>query len=338
MTRNQIAIRLMVPRDVSIDLRHSSSDLGSLLSTGALRESGALPAGSLSQSRKPLTHKRYPLCKPMTVCTAALGDLGKSLVLACDSMLSIPDASGDRVAFKLYPLTDRYQWWVMIAADDVTHIVPIIEAAVLGMLNLTDETNTRENVERIFVAAYQKIRLRYAEDLILSPLGVTFDQFIDSAEWQARFTEDLLAVNLGCEFLVAGFDWNGDGYIFSVEHPGIVRNHNVTGYASIGVGAYSAVSMLLHHSVNYEMELARVLYHVCEAKFMAESAPGVGKHTVVKIATSTGRMDAYEASTELIGGIRTAWEREGKPRVPSGFVEHLRNTLKRHPSISNGGD
>jgi hypothetical protein len=86
------------------------------------------------------------------------------------------------------------------------------------------------------------------------------------------------------------------------------------------------------------MELARVLYHACEAKFMSESAPGVGRHTVVRVANSSERMDPYEASEELIASIRDAWERAGKPRVPAGFVEHLRKAIKKYPAPSKEGD
>lgn len=246
-------------------------------------------------------------------------------------MLSIPEASGDKVAAKLYPLTDRFQWWVMIAADDITHVVPVVEAAVLGMLGLTDSSNTYQNVERIFVSAYQSVRSQFAEDLVLAPIGLNFEE-LKNRGWEQNLVDRLDSVNLGCEFLVAGFDWSGDGYIFSVGHPGIARNHNVTGYAAIGVGAYNAIGTFLHHSINYEMDLARILYHACEAKFMAESAPGVGKHTVVKVATASGTMDAFEASKEFVAVIRTAWEKDGQPRVPSGIIDELRRQLQKYPN------
>lgn len=273
----------------------------------------------------------------MTVCIAALADAGKSLVLVSDSMLSTVEVSGDKIANKYFPLSDRYQWWAMIAAEDVTHVMPIIEAALPLLLRMTDETNTCDYVERTMIAAYKYVRLRYAEDLVLAPIGLTLDE-LKNGLWNSELIGRLNDVNLGCEFLIAGFDWSGHGYVFSIEHPGIARNHNVTGYAAIGSGAFGAISSLLFQSLNYEMELAKVLYHVCEAKFMAESAIGVGRHTHVKVAKSGGRMDPYELSDQLMTAIRGDWEEYGKPRVPQGTIERLRHYLVEIPKSAVKSD
>lgn|ERR1035438_1372909 len=268
----------------------------------------------------------------MTVCIAALANVGKSLVLACDSRLSAESFSGDNTAIKMYGLTSPFQWWAMVAGD-VSHAIPVIEAATLRLLALTDATNTRETVERAVVSAYQGVRRQLAEDSVLTPLGFDWEYLQrGDSDIAGKLVEDLKQVTLGCEFLVAGFDWNGDGYIFSVAHPGIVKNHNMCGYEAIGTGAYNSLATLMHHSVNQEMELARVLYHVCEAKFMAESADGVGRHTHVKVAASGTKMDAYELSSEFIDSIRNAWEKDGRPHVPSGLIGELECELKRHPT------
>jgi 20S proteasome alpha/beta subunit len=268
----------------------------------------------------------------MTVCVAALADVGKSIVLACDSMLSGGEFSGDKVAHKLYPLSGQFHWCAMAAGDDITHIAPVIDGAVLGLLGLTDVTNTAENVERTVVAAYQNVRIRHAEDMVLAPIGMTMESFLQKTEWQNNLVDELRAVDLGCQVLVAGFDWTGDGHIFTVEHPGIVRNHDFSGWASIGNGAYSAISMLLFHSVSYDMELARVIYHVCEAKFMAESAPGVGKHTVVKVMKPDMLVATpSELSSDCISKIRDEWESQGKPRIPTSALDGIREILETHP-------
>ena len=110
----------------------------------------------------------------MTVCIAALADAGQSLVLVSDSMLSSTEVSGDRIAYKYFPLSDRYQWWAMVAADDITHVMPVIESALPELLTMTDRTNTCGRVERAMVSAYQRVRRAYAQDLILSPLDLTY--------------------------------------------------------------------------------------------------------------------------------------------------------------------
>jgi len=259
----------------------------------------------------------------MTVCIATLADVGKSLVMVCDAMLSGIDFSGDRVAYKLYPLTEA--WWVMVAGDDITHIVPVIEEVTLRLAVLTAATNTLAYVERVVVESYQKVRMQHAGDLVLAPIGVTLERFWqDSDLFQGYLTERLASVDLGCQFLVAGFDWAGDGHIFTVENPGIARNHDLAGWASIGNGAMTATSTLLYYSVNYTMELARALYHTCEAKFMSETAPGVGKHTVVKIMNAgTGGKTPSELSEEFIARIREDWDKFGRPRAPKSALDGI---------------
>jgi hypothetical protein len=136
--------------------------------------------------------------------------------------------------------------------------------------------------------------------------------------------------------LVAGFDFAGDGFIFTIEHPGDVMSFDAVGWSSIGSGSDKATDMLLRRSVNYEMDLPHVLYHVCEAKFMAESADGVGRHTVVKVAMGSGSMDHYEASDGLIENIRTACAGRSISPVSDWVIERLRNDLNKHPSLGQG--
>jgi hypothetical protein len=272
----------------------------------------------------------------VTVCIAALADAGQSLVFACDSKLSLPEVSGDRVALKCFPLSSRLQWWAMVAADEVSHVLPVIEEAYQGgMIDLSEATNRHQNVERIFVSAYQAVRRRYVEDLVLKPIGLDF------GEWKtAGYAPDLMArieaVDIGCEFVIFGFDMGAFGHIFTVGHPGVARNHNLTGYAAIGSGGYSALSSLLFNSVNSEMELPEVLYRVCEAKFMAESALGVGRHTYVNIARVGEAMSATHLSDYVVNSVRNAWEKEGKPRIPRGIVDELRPLLRRSRPTTEG--
>jgi len=216
-----------------------------------------------------------------------------------------------------------------MVAGDITHVAPIIDAATLALLGLSDATNTLSLVERALVVAYQSVRMQYAKDLVLAPIGMTMEALERNSERQG-LTEKLERVDLGCQLLVAGFDWAGDGHIFTVENPGIGHNHDLAGWASIGSGAFSAISTLLHHSVNHEMELARVLYHVCEAKFMAESAQGVGRHTVVKVLNATTPIQApSELSEDFIATIRSDWEKEGRPRVPKSTLDGIRLLLRK---------
>jgi hypothetical protein len=269
--------------------------------------------------------------KPMTVCIAALADVGKSLVLVCDRMItSGSDFIGDAIASKLFPLSDRYQWWAMISGEDITRVVPVLELAVEKLVALPQPQNTCREVERAVVSAYQEIRLQKCEDEVLSPIGMTLEEFKNLDPRDPYLSDDMRRVDLGCQILVAGFDFAGDGNIFAIENPGSPQNLNPIGFGSIGSGSHRALGMFYHHSVNYEMDLPTVLYHALEAKFMAESALGVGKHTTVKVIRS-GVHDLYD-STGPLTTIREAWEAHGKPKVPVAAIEALRRELGKHPS------
>src|ERR1022692_4908149 len=113
-----------------------------------------------------------------------------------------------------------------------------------------------------------------------------------------------MRVDLGCQFLLAGFDHDGDGHILTVENPGIVKNHDPVGFWAIGSGALSALGILFFHSMRGELPLPEVLYHICEAKFMAESAIGVGKQTNVRIVTHDSKeQDSSELSGPAVESI-----------------------------------
>src|SRR5690349_6665818 len=113
----------------------------------------------------------------MTVCIAALADVGRTIVMACDRMLASPETSADNVADKLYPLSERYHWYAMIAGNDVAHVNPVMEMITKSLLTLNDETNTYENVERLVKRQYQRRRRQFARDLILQPRAISFREF-----------------------------------------------------------------------------------------------------------------------------------------------------------------
>ncbi len=268
--------------------------------------------------------------RPMTVCIAALADLGKSIVLVCDSMLSNEAESGDQVAYKMRPLSGIFQWWAMFAGD-ISQVPSLLDSVTRSLFRVADATNEAGIIERCVLEAYHGVRMRYATDLVLSPIGFTLARFLDESDKHPDLKEKLAAVDLGCELMVAGFDFAGDGFIITVQHPGKAINHEVTGWAAIGSGAYGATSTLMFHSVNQDMRLAQVLYHACEAKFMAESADGVGKHTRVKVAMGGRKMDPYELDHDGINQIRMVWERDGRPRLPPDIIAALDRELMKYP-------
>jgi hypothetical protein len=278
----------------------------------------------------------------MTVCIAAMADVGKSIVIACDSMISTGEVSGDRVAFKIYPLgTNEKVWVAMMAGDDISQVSPVIQEANSRLLGIQANQLTTEAVGNEFVAAYQSVRRKYAQDQILSPFGITMEDFRNNGlqifgDSYREVAADLTRIDLGCQFLLAGFDRDGDGHILSVSNPGIVKHHDPVGFWAIGSGSYSALSMLFYHSIRADLPLPLILYHTCEAKFMAESAFGVGKHSTVQIITHDSRPQdlVYEQSQEFVSEIRRAWETDGRPHVPQWAIAGIGSDIAKLPVIA----
>src|SRR5260370_9557614 len=118
----------------------------------------------------------------MVVGMGGVCDLGKSMVLACDSMLSASEVSGDRAAHKMFPLSAHFQWWAMFAGDSIGQIPIVADAMVHSLFRLSDSTNTADAVARCVLEAFRVVRLRHAVDLVLSPIGFTLDRFLAQSD------------------------------------------------------------------------------------------------------------------------------------------------------------
>ena len=65
---------------------------------------------------------------------------------------------------------------------------------------------------------------------------------------------------------------------------------------------------------------------------MAESALGVGEYTTAMVLKpNVSPKEHCELSDAFLDAIRGDWEREGKPRVPKGTLEHISEQLKKFP-------
>lgn len=73
-----------------------------------------------------------------------------------------------------------------------------------------------------------------------------------------------------------------------------------------------------------------VSYYVCEAKFMAELATGVGKTTflVARKYQPTGEESFTFMFTENISPIRNAWLAEVKGREPANIEQAMKSSMK----------
>lgn len=272
----------------------------------------------------------------MTVCIAA--SIKDHIVIATDNKLSIGSASSD-ACIEGKSLYVEGPWSLMYAGNDVSPVVSIVDKA---RVLLKGKPNTLATATCAFKKAYQQRLLEKATDVVLSRFGIDMETF--RSKGAQIFTSDVFGTlcdqiaqqKLSCTLLVYGFDNAGEPHIFTVSSPGTEDIFDEAGFWAIGNGAESALGLLFFRNQRKNFDLARTIYHVLEAKYMAESAAEVGRSTHVFFQKKDHQ--SVEYWTDLEREIRRAWNREGRPRIPNGVLQTIRRSIlfRRLPSWETG--
>lgn len=285
--------------------------------------------------RKP-AYSNYPIDQLsdhlMTVCIGAIcrerpasGDV-PLIVTASDQMLAGAFSSSDASTIKNEPV--HKDWSAMMAADDFSQCVPIID---LATKYFHGRANTLQVARTSFKKAYQQHMAERAADIVLGRYGLDMKTFRKSGKrmfTESKFNslcEDIDRINGDCDFLIYGFDGNAVPHVFKVKDPGKDEVYDKPGYCAIGSGCYAAGMMLSHLDQTIDCSLRETIVNVCAAKFMAERVPGVGKATFLYIKKQGSNTFGY-VGIDMVEEIRAAWEKEGCPRVPSGIIDKLQHT------------
>jgi len=69
------------------------------------------------------------------------------------------------------------------------------------------------------------------------------------------------------------------------------------------------------------------IYHVCEAKFVSETADGVGK-CPTSLTVLFDRDKTAIVPEHYIDSIRSRWKAEGCPRIPTGILSEIETYLE----------
>jgi len=225
----------------------------------------------------------------MTTCVATLCCEGKSIVLVADKMIGLgyiesePDISKIRKIHK--------NWRVMIAGNDIEPAFAILND-VTSRLAVVPAPKLDIVIE-VMETAYQEKRLHDAHALYLVPIGWTPEEFKATGLKYLGHTESSRIRNLidgfeyEIELLVAGFDDNDDGKLFSVTsfNRGIASRHDL-GFYAIGSGETNARFIMTHRRVAPTMELREALFYALEGKYYGELAGGVGLRTDIFVMRS----------------------------------------------------
>ena len=214
----------------------------------------------------------------MSVCIAALAKGGTRMVIAVDRLGSLYGGTfeaEDTMTKGSTLVTAR--WTALFAGDDVSRALPVIQRA-REALDALGTVPSRDKVADIMLREYQRERSALATEQHLSVYRMDMQEFLSNGgnifgdAGFAAFRERIEQTALGCDFLCAGFNERGQGSIFSVEHPGVVKHFDSIGYWAIGSGAYNALSHLAIRGQKAGNSVVSTVYNVFEGKVAAESS------------------------------------------------------------------
>jgi 20S proteasome alpha/beta subunit len=220
----------------------------------------------------------------MTVCIAALCDNRKAIILAADKMIGSHAIEAEAEIHKILRL--HKDWQVMLAGNDVAPAFEIVDSAKKKLSK--GKSFSVQEVEHAVVESYREKRLAEAASQHLAPRGWTPETFnspsANALPESLRLAIDSAIENhrLDLELLVAGFDRNGQGHIFSVsdyDNRGAARRFDIPGFQAIGSGSHGANYMMMYRAMSPALPIRWALYHVLEGKYFGEFAAGVGLRT-----------------------------------------------------------
>jgi 20S proteasome alpha/beta subunit len=263
----------------------------------------------------------------MTVCIAALCEHREAIILAADRMIS---TAVFEVEFATSKITRVHpSWWVLMAADYVAPVFSMTEQLKVRLQEA--DKPTVYDVEQALGAVFQNERVRRAETAVLSPHGMTMNDFISYGRSQLgdvlfeRIYTQISYQRLPVWLIATGFDDDGLGHILSVQDPGQVDRHENPGFFAIGAGATNALSMLYYNAQDYTDPVARTLYQTNEAKIFAGFAPGVGWETELIVLRSG--QEPRSLSQNEVKRLDSIWQKEGSPRSPKGIETRLKSMV-----------
>jgi hypothetical protein len=261
----------------------------------------------------------------MTLCIAAVARAsggGHSYITVSDHMLSNSSMSAEPTLVKTSFIGTKIRWTVMFAGDP-THAYRIISRVIDST---SGQSETFAVMESAFETAFRAELEQKINDELLSPLGITREQFQKTGKKEfgreifGKMLYQVGNVRLDTDLLIGNAS-----RIFSVSDPGKIEYHDPLGFHAIGTGATLAQASLMGaidslHPVNH------IVYRLLEAKFRGESAAGVGTRTFLTVMDAAG--NCRQMTSDECDHIRAIWEIKGKPPVPDSAKKLIGDLLK----------
>lgn len=218
----------------------------------------------------------------MTLCVAGFCDNGETLVVAHDLMVTFGSSQAP-----VLPKQWRFMHtWIGLFAGNESPVEPVLNRV---LRRLESASNSLHDITDAFAKSYQEERLLQMNDRLLAKWGMNYDFFLKSGkkllqehQYQKIWSE-IADFELGTQFLVGGFDENGQPHLFGVFDPGHVEHYMGHGYFAIGTDQEEAMRMLGFRGYNWgTVNSTQGIYLVTEAKVFGEG-PYVGRETIVTV-------------------------------------------------------
>jgi 20S proteasome alpha/beta subunit len=270
----------------------------------------------------------------VTICIAARAD-NNCFVTVSDQRLSYGDtiATSDRAASKVMSIATH---WHVLYSGDVGLAVQIIDDARRRLYSAKDGI-TPEIARAAVLGAYRHFQRERAFGM-KNPMGYeSLQEMREKApkdmgqELFEKLYADLENFDIGVDLIVCGFedlpfkveDWQKFWHIFSVTSPGVAHDHSTDGFWAIGSGWEPALASLTANRGHWSPSLDSLVYMLCEAKFCAESAFGVGRATTVRVFGPNGK--SVTLNDASVNRLRAIWEEKMKNVVPDDVYFALKD-------------
>ena len=251
----------------------------------------------------------------MTICLGALcagadGTDASAVVVASDRMVTMGGITEfEHEVPKVTQIGDRI---VALAAGDALRGAQLINELRRDVHHGAQQL---QNVAATAAALYAALRRQQIESEILSPRGITMQQFYQGLQ-QAMLPQLVINIdnligtfNYNLEVLIAGADDSG-AHLYAITNPGgSYDDFQPIGYAAIGSGALHAVQSLIGMRQAPLRSLHETVFNVYASKRRAEAAPGVGRETDVVIIQDNAVMRVEQSVLQRLDTLYQEYQR-----------------------------
>jgi hypothetical protein len=273
-------------------------------------------------------HRPMGYGKAMTIAIVAKSIKHKCFISVSDRMVFFDDQvpAIDNAVIK--DLQIRIPNWNMVFSGNTEFVLPIWQGAVSSLASATYQPSLMQ-VEEAVCSSYSEVLQKHVTRQYLTKFGFrTIHDFRNAGASQLgrRFygslTRKIDRFNADVDFIVYGFDHtaNKSPHMFKVTNPGNAINLDHLKSYAIGSGTHMAIASLNLRPLD-NLSAGALAYRLCEAKFSAETATGVGKTTTGFFMNMHGYSSPITPGT--IDKFRDYWKKWKMEPPPAEVIDSI---------------